>query len=101
MAARYEENGRLSDVVPSLQEAGHRLAAVAGTSTCHIVQVCVFTLSKTSLHYLLILTYQSPHGIFVDGVWGPYKVCRFTFAPVDILYNSPIINRTPLSLDGG
>jgi ribulose kinase len=38
---------------PALAESGHRLAAVAGTSTCHIV--------------------QSPEGVFVDGVWGPYK----------------------------
>lgn len=38
---------------PALEESGHRLAAVAGTSTCHIV--------------------QSPEGVFVDGVWGPYK----------------------------
>ncbi|KAF9480235.1 Pentulose kinase [Pholiota conissans] len=53
VAARYRENGVLSPVVPSLEESGHRLAAVAGTSTCHIV--------------------QSPKGIFVNGVWGPYK----------------------------
>ncbi|KIM42840.1 hypothetical protein M413DRAFT_444492 [Hebeloma cylindrosporum] len=53
VAARYKENGVLSNVIPSVEESGHRLAAVAGTSTCHIV--------------------QSPEGIFVDGVWGPYK----------------------------
>ncbi|KAF8164857.1 hypothetical protein B0H34DRAFT_214475 [Crassisporium funariophilum] len=53
VAARYEENGKVSDIIPTVQESGHRLAAVAGTSTCHIV--------------------QSPEGIFVDGVWGPYK----------------------------
>ena len=39
MAARYEENGILSEVVPSLEEGGHRLAVSAGTSTCHLVQV--------------------------------------------------------------
>lgn len=39
VAAKYEEDGKLLDAVPSIQEAGHRLAAVAGTSTCHIVQV--------------------------------------------------------------
>lgn len=54
VAARYKENGKLSDVLPSLDESRHRLAAVAGTSTCHIV--------------------QSPEGVFVNGVWGPYKV---------------------------
>jgi len=53
VAARYNENGKLSDYVPTVEDAGHRLAAVAGTSTCHIV--------------------QSPEGVFVDGVWGPYK----------------------------
>lgn len=42
---------------PALEESGHRLAAVAGTSTCHIV--------------------QSPEGVFVDGVWGPYKNAIF------------------------
>lgn len=54
VAARYKENGKLSDVLPSLNESRNRLAAVAGTSTCHIV--------------------QSPKGVFVNGVWGPYKV---------------------------
>ncbi|KAJ7162642.1 FGGY family of carbohydrate kinase [Mycena crocata] len=53
VAARFTEGGKLSDVVPSLDESRHRLAAVAGTSTCHIV--------------------QSPEGVFVPGVWGPYK----------------------------
>lgn len=54
VAARYKENGQLSNVLPSLDESQHRLAVVAGTSTCHIV--------------------QSPEGVFVNGVWGPYKV---------------------------
>jgi hypothetical protein len=49
VAARYEENGKLSDVVPSLQEAGHRLAAIAGTSTCHIVQVYIFLFSSETI----------------------------------------------------
>ncbi|TFK43052.1 Pentulose kinase [Crucibulum laeve] len=57
VAARYKENGKLSDVVPSLKESQHRLAAVAGTSTCHLV--------------------QSPEGVFVNGVWGPYKDAVF------------------------
>ncbi|KAH8829742.1 Pentulose kinase [Flagelloscypha sp. PMI_526] len=52
VAARYTENGELSPVVPSLDESRHRICAVAGTSTCHVV--------------------QSPEGVFVDGVWGPY-----------------------------
>ena len=39
MAARYEENGKLSEVIPSLEDGGHRLAVSAGTSTCHLVQV--------------------------------------------------------------
>ncbi|KAI0334932.1 Pentulose kinase [Cubamyces sp. BRFM 1775] len=53
VAARYKVKGKLSDEVPSVDESRHRLAAVAGTSTCHIV--------------------QSPEGVFVNGVWGPYK----------------------------
>lgn len=52
IAARHEENGKLSPSMP-FEESGHRLAAVAGTSTCHIV--------------------QSREGVFVPGVWGPYK----------------------------
>ncbi|KAI5829792.1 Pentulose kinase [Schizophyllum commune Tattone D] len=55
VAARYVENGKLSDVVPTLDESRHRLAACAGTSTCHIVQS------------------PEPRGVFVPGVWGPYK----------------------------
>ena len=39
MAARFTENGKLSEFIPSLDESRHRLAACAGTSTCHIVQV--------------------------------------------------------------
>ncbi|KAJ2929529.1 hypothetical protein H1R20_g7557, partial [Candolleomyces eurysporus] len=38
---------------PSVEESSHRLAVVAGTSSCHIV--------------------QSKDGIFVEGIWGPYK----------------------------
>ncbi|KAJ7179530.1 FGGY family of carbohydrate kinase [Mycena filopes] len=57
VAARYTEDGKLSDTVPSLEESRHRLAAVAGTSTCHLV--------------------QSPEGVFVNGVWGPYKDALF------------------------
>ncbi|KAF8883452.1 FGGY family of carbohydrate kinase [Infundibulicybe gibba] len=53
VAARYTEKGVLSDIIPSIRESQHRLAAVAGTSTCHLV--------------------QSAEGVFVPGVWGPYK----------------------------
>ncbi|KAI0052638.1 Pentulose kinase [Auriscalpium vulgare] len=53
IAARHDEgNGGLSAPV-AFEESGHRLAACAGTSTCHIV--------------------QSRKGVFVKGVWGPYK----------------------------
>jgi hypothetical protein len=38
IAARHEGEGGVSPSV-SLNESGHRLAAVAGTSTCHLVQV--------------------------------------------------------------
>jgi len=57
VAARYKENGKLVEKVPSIDESRHRLAAVAGTSTCHIV--------------------QSKDGILVNGVWGPYKDAVF------------------------
>ncbi|KAF5346942.1 hypothetical protein D9758_010142 [Tetrapyrgos nigripes] len=53
VGARYKEDGKLVENLPILDEARHRLAAVAGTSTCHIV--------------------QSREGVFVNGVWGPYK----------------------------
>lgn len=57
VAARYKENGKLVEKIPSIDESRHRLAACAGTSTCHIV--------------------QSKEGIFVKGVWGPYKDAVF------------------------
>ena len=54
IAARHKEkDGSLSTKV-AFEEAGHRLAAIAGTSTCHVV--------------------QSKEAVFVKGVWGPYKV---------------------------
>ncbi|XP_006459750.1 hypothetical protein AGABI2DRAFT_202125 [Agaricus bisporus var. bisporus H97] len=53
VAARYKKDGILQEEIPDLEESGHRLAVIAGTSTCHIV--------------------QSRNDIFVDGVWGPYK----------------------------
>ncbi|KAJ3567746.1 hypothetical protein NP233_g6162 [Leucocoprinus birnbaumii] len=53
VAARYKKDGVLQNETPDLQESKRRLAVIAGTSTCHIV--------------------QNPSDIFVDGVWGPYK----------------------------
>ncbi|CCF56851.1 hypothetical protein KAFR_0B05560 [Kazachstania africana CBS 2517] len=55
IAARIDESARTQDDAngQDLQNAIGRLAAVAGTSTCHI------TLSDKP--------------IFVNGVWGPYK----------------------------
>ncbi|UZJ51157.1 hypothetical protein CBS101457_000477 [Exobasidium rhododendri] len=41
----------------TLPDSQHRLAAIAGTSTCHCI--------------------QSQDGILVDGVWGPYKHAIF------------------------
>ncbi|KIJ19817.1 D-ribulokinase [Paxillus involutus ATCC 200175] len=56
VGARYTESGTLSDA-PTLDESRHRLAVVAGTSTCHLV--------------------QSKEGVFVNGVWGPYRDAAF------------------------
>jgi hypothetical protein len=45
IAARYKtESGELSSV-PGLAASGERLAAVAGTSTCHVIQVCIARLA--------------------------------------------------------
>lgn len=41
VAAKYTLDGKLAKEDPSLDESRHRLAAVAGTSTCHIVAVCI------------------------------------------------------------
>jgi ribulose kinase len=54
VAARYSEGGILSEVLPSLEESRHRLAAVAGTSTCHIVQVCAITFLALPILTLLV-----------------------------------------------
>jgi ribulose kinase len=54
VAARFSENGKVEESSPKVDESRHRLAAVAGTSTCYVV--------------------NSPEGEFVPGVWGPYKV---------------------------
>ncbi|KAG9011852.1 hypothetical protein FRB90_007014 [Tulasnella sp. 427] len=60
IAARHHtgegENAELS-AHPSIEESTQRLAAVAGTSTCHLA--------------------QGTKGIFVPGVWGPYKLIEF------------------------
>ncbi|EJD54119.1 Pentulose kinase [Auricularia subglabra TFB-10046 SS5] len=42
---------------PTLADSAQRMAAVAGTSTCYLI--------------------QSPRDIFVPGVWGPYKNAVF------------------------
>ncbi|KAF8576224.1 Pentulose kinase [Ramaria rubella] len=52
IAARYQIDEKTSES-PNQEEARFRLAAVAGTSTCHLV--------------------QTPKGHFVPGVWGPYQ----------------------------
>lgn len=60
MAARYEENGKLSEVVPSLEEGGHRLAVIAGTSTCHLVQVIYLPSPQRQLLLILICNVVEP-----------------------------------------
>lgn len=39
VGARFKENGKISEAAPNFEQSRHRLAACAGTSTCHIVQV--------------------------------------------------------------
>ncbi|EJU06122.1 Pentulose kinase [Dacryopinax primogenitus] len=58
VAGRFTQGsgGELSPQ-PKLRDSRGRLAAIAGTSTCHIV--------------------QSEQGVFVPGVWGPYKNAVF------------------------
>ncbi|KAH8105005.1 Pentulose kinase [Phellopilus nigrolimitatus] len=53
IAARHASDS----TIPTLETSSHRLAPCAGTSTCFIV--------------------QSPEGVFVPGVWGPYKDAIF------------------------
>ena len=59
VAARYATPGQGNQLSskPTLDESKTRLAAVAGTSTCHLI--------------------QAPEGKFVPGVWGPYKNALF------------------------
>ncbi|CCA71253.1 related to ribitol kinase [Serendipita indica DSM 11827] len=59
IAARYATPGQPNQLspTPTLEESQTRLAAVAGTSTCHLI--------------------QAPEGKFVPGVWGPYKNALF------------------------
>ena len=79
VGARYTENGRLS-AAPALDESRHRLAAVAGTSTCHLVQVGTII----SLFSVTLSCAQSKQGVFVNGVWGPYRVRRTPLLTIDV-----------------
>ncbi|KAJ7229081.1 hypothetical protein GGX14DRAFT_692885 [Mycena pura] len=56
VAARVNSE-ELTDTPPTLADSRYRLAAIAGTSTCHLI--------------------QSPEGVFVNGVWGPYRDALF------------------------
>ncbi|RSH92181.1 hypothetical protein EHS25_008596 [Saitozyma podzolica] len=57
VAAASGPKGEKPGPKPSLDDAEARLAAIAGTSTCHIA--------------------QSKQGILVPGVWGPYRDAVF------------------------
>ncbi|EKD04731.1 hypothetical protein A1Q2_00961 [Trichosporon asahii var. asahii CBS 8904] len=57
VAARATNAKGEEEPQPTMDDASHRLAACAGTSTCHIV--------------------QSEDGISVPGVWGPYRNAVF------------------------
>lgn len=62
VATRFREQGTddkaLLSPLPTLASSAERMAAVAGTSTCYLI--------------------QSPRDIFVTGVWGPYKNAVFS-----------------------
>ncbi|KAF8304941.1 Pentulose kinase [Clavulina sp. PMI_390] len=78
VAARYTTGKDSKELSPgvSLAESKHRLAAVAGTSTCHVIQVSLplqWTGGDNSYYSRL----QNPTGIFVPGVWGPYQNAIF------------------------
>ncbi|KAK7051244.1 hypothetical protein VNI00_004744 [Paramarasmius palmivorus] len=53
VAASYNDKGNLPKTIKDVEQSQHRLAAVAGTSTCLIV--------------------QSREGAFIKGLWGPWK----------------------------
>jgi len=53
VAARAED----ATQPPTLDQSRVRLAAIAGTSTCYLI--------------------QNPKGLFIPGVWGPYKNAVF------------------------
>lgn len=55
--AAAQGEGQSENIALSLDIARHRLAAVAGTSSCYLV--------------------ASPEGISVPGVWGPYRDVLF------------------------
>ncbi|BEJ14916.1 hypothetical protein CspHIS471_0406830 [Cutaneotrichosporon sp. HIS471] len=58
VAAMTKTDDGKTEKPPTLDDAAHRLAAVAGTSTCHLA--------------------QSKDGIMVPGCWGPYRNAIFT-----------------------
>lgn len=76
VAARYTSTDGRSLSPPSiLEESKHRLAAVAGTSTCHLIQVFIVFIFRKCFFYIIgAAAAQSPQGVFVPGVWGPYRV---------------------------
>ena len=101
VAARYEENGKLSEVIPSLEEGGHRLAVIAGTSTCHLVQVHICSLSSEPITADFDLQrYRVPK----VSSWMAYGVLsryiRLTFIDFSTFLRKKTI-RTQLSMDGG
>lgn len=103
MAARYEENGKLSEVVPSLEEGGHRLAVIAGTSTCHLVQVHISSLTKRQLFTDFDMQRCRVPKVFSLMVYGvPTRCIQFavTFVVDFSTFCSKII-RIQLSMDGG
>ena len=96
VAARYKENGKLSDVVPDLDESRHRLAAVAGTSTCHLVQVSTHTSSHRAPMLMKLLRVLKVYSFLECGALTRCVGHLIEQSIIDLIQD-----RTRYSLDGG
>ncbi|GJJ07740.1 hypothetical protein Clacol_001945 [Clathrus columnatus] len=82
VGARYRSEGNNDNIseAPAQEEAQYRLAAVAGTSTCHLI--------------------QTPKGHFVPGVWGPYKAKLYSMNIMNAIFTGWWMNEGGQSSTG-